>query len=226
LLGDGTETGTLTPVDVSGLTSGVASISAGELNTCALTSAGGVKCWGINVQGELGDGTARGPEGCAVELYACSKTPVDVTGLMVGTCATNRGSIIFSPGVTNTPASHTLKIKGQLTGCSGAGFTSVRYTATLAMAEQVSCVNEALREARSALTGPAQYKWTPKAKPSTGTLSLRVSQTTGSAFSAEVTTGPNAPVAFSGTVNETFRGNCVLRGFKKATFSGSAVGFE
>jgi hypothetical protein len=205
--------------------SGAAAISAGELNTCALTSAGGAKCWGVSVQGELGDGTAGGPEGCGVELYACSKTTVDVTGLMVGTCAINRGSIIFFPGVTTTPASQTLKIRGQLTVCSGGGFTSARYTATLTMAEPASC-GESLREAGGALTGPAQYKWTPNAKPSTGTLSLRVSETPGSAFSAEVTTGPYAPVAFSATFPESFRGNCVLRGFTKGTFSGSAVGFE
>ena len=72
-LGDGTTTNSLAPVAVFGLSTGVAAISAGSAHSCALMSSGGVKCWGSNTLGQLGDGTTTD-----------ALTPVDVVGLPPG----------------------------------------------------------------------------------------------------------------------------------------------
>ncbi|MHB8874904.1 MAG: RCC1 domain-containing protein [Myxococcaceae bacterium] len=72
-LGDGTTENRPSPVDVVGLTSNVLQVAATGAHSCALLSTGGVKCWGLNVHGELGDGTTTS-----------RSSPVGVTGLSSG----------------------------------------------------------------------------------------------------------------------------------------------
>ena len=79
-LGDNSTTQRLTPVDVTGLASGVTDIATGGRHTCALTTAGGVKCWGLNISGELGDNSTT-------QRFV----PVDVKGLASGVTAIATG---------------------------------------------------------------------------------------------------------------------------------------
>jgi len=54
-LGDGTNTARGAPVDVVGLTSGVAGIETERYHACAVMIGGTLKCWGDNVDGQLGN---------------------------------------------------------------------------------------------------------------------------------------------------------------------------
>jgi alpha-tubulin suppressor-like RCC1 family protein len=76
-LGDGTTTNRPTPVFVSGLTSGVAAIDAGQEHTCAVLDNGTMRCWGSDEYGQLG---ATVSELCAGEVL-CSTTPIATVGL-------------------------------------------------------------------------------------------------------------------------------------------------
>ena len=81
-LGEGSTTGSPVPVEIAGLASGVTAIAAGSAHTCALTRTGGVKCWGYNGHGALGDGTT----------IVVSLVPVDVSGLASGATAIAAGA--------------------------------------------------------------------------------------------------------------------------------------
>ncbi len=89
-LGDGTTTIRDTPVDVVGLSSNVASVALGGHHTCALLVSGGVKCWGSNDEGQVGDGTTTDRH-----------TPTNVTGLSSGVAAVSKG-IFHTCGLTVT----------------------------------------------------------------------------------------------------------------------------
>lgn len=91
-LGNGTTGGTSNvPVQVSGLTSGAIYVAVSLWHTCAVMNSGGVKCWGYNSHGQLGNNSTVN-----------SNVPVDVIGVSAATmvsiasrfsCAIDNGAV-------------------------------------------------------------------------------------------------------------------------------------
>jgi alpha-tubulin suppressor-like RCC1 family protein len=74
------------PVDIPGLSSGVTAVSTNVGHGCALTSVHGVKCWGLNDNGQLGDGTTS-DRSTAVDVYGLGRGAIGITAGGFYSCA-------------------------------------------------------------------------------------------------------------------------------------------
>jgi len=81
-LGNGMSVDSDEPVDVVVLDSGVTAIAAAYDHTCAALEGGGLRCWGANDFGQLGDGTTE-----------ASDVPVDVVGIEDEVAAVALGAV-------------------------------------------------------------------------------------------------------------------------------------
>ena len=99
----------------SGLESSQSSISVGERFSCVTTSSGGVKCWGLNDYGQLGNGTTTN-----------STTPTSVSTLTSGVTAISAGQEFTCAVVSEAAKCWGLNSSGQI----GDGTTTTRLTPT------------------------------------------------------------------------------------------------
>ena len=95
-VGDNDEAGSnkSTPVNVEGV-EGAAAVTAGEKYTCAIVASGGVKCWGNNEAGQLGNGEQKAKELVPVDVGEPSLSGVTAIAAGMGhTCAVLPGGAI------------------------------------------------------------------------------------------------------------------------------------
>ena len=114
-LGNGTTSGSTTPVAVAGGLSFATLSAGGWYHSCGLTISGAAYCWGDNGLGELGAGTTTGPEQCGPDEYRpdgwpCSPVPVAVVGGLtftqistgdLHTCGVTTGGAAYCWGSNN-----------------------------------------------------------------------------------------------------------------------------
>ncbi len=105
-LGNGTEIGTNIPTAVTGLQSGVTTISAGANFTCAVTTGGGAECWGEGRLGQLGNGNATSSASPFAVLDSNGKVPMDgvvtISASFEDACALTGTGKVFCWGANNS----------------------------------------------------------------------------------------------------------------------------
>jgi alpha-tubulin suppressor-like RCC1 family protein len=132
-LGDGQLVSNPSPVQPSGLGANIVAIGAGRLHTCALRFDGGLRCWGRNEFGQIGDGTVvdratqrtvSGPSNfVAMELGDEHSCGIRVDGTLSCWGANDRGQI--GNGTTDTALAPTLVSNlSQIRAVSGGGDTT------------------------------------------------------------------------------------------------------
>ena len=101
------------PLDVPGLT-GVIDLAAGERHTCALTTAGVVKCWGDNSVGQLGDSTV-GFRATPADVPGFTESVVALGGSAHTTCGIVPG-VYYIPFLAGPISTRVLKCWGGTAG--------------------------------------------------------------------------------------------------------------
>jgi alpha-tubulin suppressor-like RCC1 family protein len=96
-LGDGTKTERHAPVAVAGGRS-FKQLDAGDVHTCAVTSANQAFCWGSDFGGKLGDGGTTPQDRTSPSLVAGKHAFIQISAGAQNTCAVNTAQLAFCWG--------------------------------------------------------------------------------------------------------------------------------
>jgi alpha-tubulin suppressor-like RCC1 family protein len=113
--------GTREPVTRGAQTTATA-VSVGVQFDCAVIAGGGVECWGSNVEAKLGNNSTTTTCAFGGNVYPCSLTPVQVTGLTSGVTAVSGSCAVTANGGVECWGPND---SGELGNDSGAGSSYV-----------------------------------------------------------------------------------------------------
>jgi alpha-tubulin suppressor-like RCC1 family protein len=102
-LGSGTPAASSVPLQVLGLGVAVSELASGSLHSCAVKLDGTLWCWGLNSNGQIGDGTSQAGANRFVpsQVIALSNTAKTVSAGGHHTCATTSNGSVFCWGANN-----------------------------------------------------------------------------------------------------------------------------
>ena len=86
-LGTGNQINSFVPVQVQGLSGPIESVIATSYNGCVVASGGGVKCWGNNNRGQLGNGTTDSSANTATQVLGLTSGVKAIVGGEFSNCA-------------------------------------------------------------------------------------------------------------------------------------------
>jgi alpha-tubulin suppressor-like RCC1 family protein len=97
-LGDDSQTDRFAPVQVFGLDSPQISLGLGYSHTCSISSGGAAHCWGLNVSGQLGNGTHSPFDLVPTPVVGLASNIVEMAGGFDHECALLGGGFVFCWG--------------------------------------------------------------------------------------------------------------------------------